>query len=100
MISATAGSVPVRMQKIGVSKTLTRFQLTAVNDAEDREVANGQDPKDVEHSKGRGNDVSTHKEAIRKIPGYPVKGSIIRSSGTTAFYSISISHLGSISFAT
>ena len=51
------------MQRIGVSKTLTRFRLTAANDADDREVANGQDPENVEQSKGRGNDVSTHKEA-------------------------------------
>ena len=42
--SATAGSVPVRMQRIGVSKTLTRFLSTAANDADDHEVANGQDP--------------------------------------------------------
>ena len=51
------------MQRIGVSKTLTRFRLTAVNDADDRKVANGQDPENVEQSKGRGNDVSTHKDA-------------------------------------
>ena len=42
--SATGGSVPVRMQRIGVSKTLTRFLSTAANDADDHEVANGQDP--------------------------------------------------------
>ena len=61
--SDVSGSVPVRMQRIGVSKTLTRFRLTTANDVDDREVANGQNPKDVEHSKGRGNGVSTHKEA-------------------------------------
>ena len=43
-MSATAGSVPVRMQRIGVSKSLTRFLTTAANDADDHEVANGQDP--------------------------------------------------------
>ena len=62
MKSAIGGSIPVRMQRIGVLKTLTRFRLTAVNDTEDREVANGQDPENVEQSKGRGNDVSTHKD--------------------------------------
>ena len=36
-------------------------QLSAVNDAEEREVANGQDPEDVDHGKDRGNDVSVHK---------------------------------------
>ena len=49
--------------------------MTAVNDAEYREVANGQNPKDVEHSKGRGNGVSTHKEAedwcVRNVAGAP-----------------------------
>ena len=63
------------MQRIGVSKTLTRFRLTAVNDVDDREVANGQDPENVEQSKGRGNGVSTHKEAedwcVRNVAGAP-----------------------------
>ena len=36
-------------------------QLSAVNDAEDCEVANGQDPEDVDQGKDRGNDVSVHK---------------------------------------
>ena len=36
-------------------------QLSAVNDAEDREVANGQDPEDVDQGKDRCNDVSVHK---------------------------------------
>ena len=43
---------------------------------------------------------SYHRNLPRKIPSYTVKGSIIRSSGTTASASISISHSGSISFAT
>ena len=50
------------MQRIGVSKTLLRFLSTAANDADDHEVADGQDPENVEQSKGRGNDVSTHKD--------------------------------------
>ena len=36
-------------------------QLSAVNDTEDREVANGQDSEDVDQGKDRGNDVSVHK---------------------------------------
>ena len=36
-------------------------QLSAVNDAEDREVANGQGPENVDHGKDGGNDVSVHK---------------------------------------
>ena len=36
-------------------------QLSAVSDAEDREVANGQDPEDMDQGKDRGNDVSVHK---------------------------------------
>ena len=59
------------MQRIGVSKTLTRFRLTVVNDAEDREVANGQDPEDVVYSNDHGNDVSIHKEAMRNGAGAP-----------------------------
>ena len=36
-------------------------QLSAVNDAEDREVAYGRDPEDVNQGKERVNDVSVHK---------------------------------------
>ena len=36
-------------------------QLSAVNDAEYREVANGQNPEDVDQGKDRGNDVSVHQ---------------------------------------
>ena len=47
-------------------KTLTSCLLILVNDADDREIANGQGPEDVDHGKDRGNKVSVHTDASKK----------------------------------
>ena len=60
------GMIPGFGMPLNKIKTLTSCLLILVNDADGREIANGQGPEDVDHGKDRGNEVSVHTEAIRK----------------------------------